>query len=149
MNDQQLKTLFEEYNALVTTALQNSDPSMVDQITAKNQEIAAHMDELIRHTTMSGTTNPEVLAARDELVQKLTRIQRDYNGLIQNTDKLETLRRIRDFNQETAQGFLPVYLIAFLVLSIFLVIMIVMTKYQNIDTTPMMPSNPSTMPPFI
>lgn len=149
MNDPQLKTLFDEYNALVTTALKTSDSTMIDQITAKNQEIANHMDELIKHATMSGSTSPEVNAARDELVQKLARIQRDYNGLIQNTDKLETLRRIRDFNQGTAQSVLPIYLLVFLALAIVLIIMIVMTKYQTMDTTAMMPSSPSTIPPFI
>ena len=148
MSDQQLKTLYDQYSTLVTTALQNSDQTLVNQITAKNLEISTLMDQMIRDSTMSGSTDPTIESARQELIQKLQRIQQDYNGLVQNTDKLETLRRIRSFNQESSQSELRIYLFVFLILAVAVFITLIF-KRQNIDMATTMPSSPATMPPFI
>lgn len=149
MGNQELKTLFDEYSQLVTTTLEN--PSQVntniEQIKAKNVQIAAMLDEMIRQSSMSGTTDPSVENARADLIQKLNRIQTDYNGLIQNTDKLETLRRIRSFKQDSSQSELQVYLFAFLFLGL-IVIVVLMFKRQNVDTAATIPSNPTTMAAF-
>lgn len=149
MGNQELKTLFEEYSQLVTTTLEN--PSQVatniEQIKAKNVEIAAQLDQMIRESSMSGATDPDVEAARAELVETLNRIQTDYNGLIQNTDKLETLRRIRSFKQDSSQSELQVYLFAFLFLGL-IVIVVLMFKRQNVDTAATIPNNPTTMAAF-
>ena len=149
MGNQELKTLFEEYSRLVTEALANPNQvdTSVEQIKAKNIQIANMLDQMIRESSMSGSMSPDVEAARTELVNKLQRIQTDYNGLIQNTDKLETLRRIRSFKQESSQTDLQMYLFAFLFLAL-LVIGVLIFKRQNADTAPMMPTSPTTMAAF-
>ncbi len=146
MGNQELKRLFEEYNNLVTEALAN--PSQVDasveQIKSKNIQIAKEIDKLIQQSSMSGSTDPSVEAARAELIEKLNRIQKDYNGLIQNTDKLETLRRIRSFKKDSSQSELQLYLFDFLFLGL-IVIVVLIFKRQKEDTAATMPSNPTTM----
>jgi len=149
MGNQELKTLFEEYNNLVTAALAN--PAQVDtsveQIKAKNIQIAKTIDEMIQRSSMSGAMTPDVENARTELVQQLNRIQRDYNGLIQNTDKLETLRRIRSFKKDSSQSELQLYLFAFLFLGLIVIVVLVF-KRQKEDTAATIPSNPTTMAAF-
>jgi hypothetical protein len=149
MASQELKTLFDEYNQLVTTTLEN--PAQINtnltQIQAKNVEIANKLNQLIQDSAMSGSTDPSVENARQDLIQKLNRIQRDYNGLIQNSDKLETLRRIRSFKADSSQSELQLYLFVFLFLGL-VVIVVLMFKRQNADTAPAIPSNPSTMAAF-
>jgi len=149
MASQELKILFDEYNQLVTTTLEN--PAQINtnltQIQAKNVEIANKLNQLIQDSAMSGSTDPSVENARQDLIQKLNRIQRDYNGLIQNSDKLETLRRIRSFKADSSQSELQLYLFVFLFLGL-VVIVVLMFKRQNADTAPAIPSNPSTMAAF-
>jgi hypothetical protein len=149
MGSQELSALFNEYNQLVTTTLAN--PAQINtnlpQIQAKNVQIANKLDQLIQDSAMSGSTDPGVENARTELIQKLNRIQRDYNGLIQNTDKLETLRRIKSFKVDSSQSELQLYLFVFLFLGL-VVIVVLMFKRQNADTAAAIPNNPTTMAAF-
>lgn len=150
MNDEQeLKALYDQYNTLVNTAIAHPDQisTYEPQIKTLNQKIAAKLDTIL-HSTTPMSSNPDIDAARAELAQKLARIQQDYNGLIQNTDKLETLRRIRDFKKEDSQVELKLYLFAFMVLALLVLVTFMFKKSQNSDMTATMPSNPAAMAPL-
>jgi len=148
--EKELKALYEQYNALVNTAIANPNQinNYVDQIKILNQQIAGKLDELIQTSTPI-TSTPQIDAAREELVRKLARIQHDYNGLIQNTDKLETLRRIQTFKKEDTESELKLYLFAFIVVSLLvLVVMLFKKSSQTSEMTATMPSSPAMMPAF-
>jgi len=149
MASQELTTLFNQYNQLVTTTLAN--PSQINtnlpQIHAKNIEIANKLDQMIQDSAMSGSTDPNIENARQELIKKLNRIQTEYNGLTQNSDKLETLRRIKSFKADSSQSELQLYLFVFLFLALTVIVVLVF-KRQNADTAATIPNNPSTMAAF-
>lgn len=81
-----------EYTQLIESAIASGNTGSMDQIRQLNVQLSSLLEQMI------STAEPDrqvVPALRDELVNRLRRIQLDYNGLLQNTDDLETLRRIR------------------------------------------------------
>lgn len=81
-----------EYSRLIDTAVTSGSTSSMDQIRQLNVELSSLLEQMISVSDPQRRSMPLV---RDELVERLRRIQLDYNGLLQNTDDLETLRRIR------------------------------------------------------
>jgi hypothetical protein len=134
------------YNALVDDTLAN--PQKLDtnlaEIRAINQRLAHILDQML---TDAHNTRGTPASLRDELIEKLHRIQRDYNGLLQNTDKLETLRRIRKGETENWWGSLSIYLISFLVLAV-ITIFVVMFKRQKVVAIPTAPISATASPSF-
>jgi hypothetical protein len=65
--------------------------------------------------------NNSAEAELTELLADLRQIQRDYNGLIKETDTLETLRRIRQQEDVSIKRELYWYLIIFVFVAILLI----------------------------
>jgi hypothetical protein len=87
--------------------------------------------------------------ARDELTMKLTRIQRDYSDLNKQTDRIETLRRIRQYEQVVADRSMYLYLGIFLAFCLLLLLVILIKGYfqKKLAMTPM-PMAASITPPL-
>jgi hypothetical protein len=86
---------------------------------------------------------------RDELVQRLAEIQKDYNGLLVATDDLETLRRIRAHESSEGKKTLALYLFAFVALAVLLLVVIFWKgRSQTKETAAMMPTSPAAMTPL-
>ena len=77
------------------------------------------LSEMLRLTEQTGRG-----ASQDELIERIMEIQRDYNGLLVATDKLETLRRIRQQQDLVANGSLRIYGLGFLIACVGLIIVI-------------------------
>jgi len=135
------------YNALVDDTLANPEKleTNLEAIRAINQNLTRILDAMLVDANASDGT-PE--SVRDELVLKLHRIQRDYNGLLQNTDKLETLRRIRKGETENWWGSLYTYIIAFLVIAV-ITILIAMFSRQKVATIPTTPISAIASPSLV
>jgi hypothetical protein len=135
------------YNALVDDTLAN--PQKLDtnlaEIRAINQRLAHILDQML---TDAHNTRGTPAGVRDELIEKLQRIQRDYNGLLQNTDKLETLRRIRKGETENWWGSLGLYLLTFLILAT-VAVFVIMFKRQKVDAIPTAPMSTAASPSFM
>lgn len=140
--------LATEYERLADEAL--SDPTKmqtnVNRMKTINAQMASILDATIRDMTASGPSG-DIARQRDELLQKLTRIQRDYNGLLVNTDKLETLRRIRGFEESDWKSQLRTYMIVLAVLAVVLVLFVLFRRQKTLSTT-MAPMSASSTPPF-
>lgn len=140
-------TLVSQYNTQIDDAL--TSPSNLDEkigrIAETNKRISATLDEMLQIVTMS---KPKLAVYRDELLQKLAKIQRDYDNLVSNQDKLETLRRIREFRDESWRRTLYLYLIAFLALAVLIGILILWKGGYTKETTAAMPSSAATMDAF-
>jgi len=138
----QYNTKLSEYNRLVDESVRN--PSLIntnlEKIKALNLEMSNLLDQMIVLVSQSSNTKKDVNNLRDELVYKLQRIQRDYDGLLANTDKLETLRRIRQFEEKDWKRTVLIYLIIFLVLTLVLLLVMFFRgqKKDTATTTPMM-----------
>jgi len=94
----ELKT---EYDALLTKALAETDPTQrqkyVDQLMALKQQMADSLHEEISKTSIEDQ--------KKILIDELVRIQHDYSGVLQSSDKLETLRRLHEQIQPSFFGY--------------------------------------------
>jgi hypothetical protein len=106
-----------EYETLIKTAITNRDSSKLQDIRTMNNALTARLNTMIQQLV----TMKNNYSAEDELealLADLRQIQRDYNGLIKETDTLETLRRIRQQEDVSIKRELYWYLIIFVFVAI-------------------------------
>ena len=109
-----------EYETLLKTAVANRDSSKLPEIRVLNAAIDKRLSEMIQQLV----TMKNNYSAEDELqalLADLRQIQRDYNGLIKETDTLETLRRIRQQEDVSIKRELYWYLIVFVFIAILFI----------------------------
>jgi hypothetical protein len=109
-----------EYETLIKTAIANRDSSKLQDIRAMNNALTARLNTMIQQLV----TMKNNYSAEDELealLADLRQIQRDYNGLIKETDTLETLRRIRQQEDVSIKRELYWYLIVFVFVAILFI----------------------------
>jgi len=80
----------EVYDGLVQNAVANSDFSNNDAILAAQRAMSETLSQMAALSVSSGADPDE----QHELIRRIMEIQRDYNGLLVGTDKLQTLRMI-------------------------------------------------------
>lgn len=140
----------EEYRRLANEATIDSTKidANVEKLKTLNAEIADTLDKMI--TLMSKTgfdMNSEV--TQSELLAKLQRIQKDYNGLAQTTDKLETLRRIKEFESAKESSSIFIYLISIGILAIILLLfMFFRSRSSYLPSANAIPTAASTITPL-
>jgi enoyl reductase-like protein len=137
---EELKAKYAQQVALYESYIQEG--AEIQKISALNIEIGKTLEEMIGIlTNMKQDNGGLIQEQRNQLIEKLQRIQQDYNGLIQNTDKLETLRRIRESEQTVSTKTLQLYLIFFFV--ILLVILLLMLFFQKKPIAAPIPRSPA------
>jgi hypothetical protein len=146
--DPRFQTLAAQYEALANEALSNPAKMQgnIEKMKAINTQMAAILDSTIHEMTASGPSS-DLTRQRDELIEKLVRIQRDYNGLLTNTDKLETLRRIRGFQETDWKSKLRIYIIALAVLAVVLALFVLFRRQKTLSTA-MAPMSATSTPAF-
>ena len=110
----------QQYKTLIETAVKNRDSSKLPDIIAMNVELSNRLDTML--TLLATMKNS--YSAEDELnslLFELRQIQRDYNGLIKETDTLATLRRIRQQEDVSIKRELYWYLIVFVFIAILFI----------------------------
>ena len=138
-----------EYDAAVQQALATNDASRIAAIRQLNTEVSRLLDQMIQQLTFAKRDTPILVKERDILVQKLRRIQLDYNGLLVNTDKLETLRRIREQEGGSFKRDLYRYLMFFFIVCVGILLMILFVKKgSQKESSATSAATPSTMPPL-
>ncbi len=136
---EELKTDYDakskEYKTLIDEAVASGSTQTMDKIRKLNVELASLLERMIS-TVSPGQSKRSIESARDELVGRLRRIQMDYNGLLQTTDELETLRRIR---AQEEGGFLRVFYWHLIALGVLFVgvlgAMLYMRRQTSTETT--------------
>jgi len=109
-----------EYEALIKSAIANRDSSKLQDIRTINNALTTRLNTMIQQLV----TLKNNYSAEDELealLADLRQIQRDYNGLIKETDTLETLRRIRQQEDVSIKRELYWYLIVFVFIAILFI----------------------------
>lgn len=147
--EKKYKQQMTEYNALVSDSIRDNDTTKLDKIRQLNQSIATTLDEMISVITQAKQKNGNIEIYRDELIAKLQRIQKDYNGLLQNTDTLETLRRIRNQEEKEANGSIFWLVGGFIVLCILTLLAMMFFGSQKAESATMMPTSVATTMPLI
>lgn len=133
----------KEYDALVDTAINTNDTTQVAKLRELNEAISKTLNELIEKMTFMKKESPSLTKERDELIDRLRQIQLDYNGLLVNTDQLETLRRIRQQESTEANRQLYLYFGFFLLVCLIMVAYLAFMTHRN-DTTAASASIPPT-----
>lgn len=144
----ELKSKIDKYNDLVKRALDTKDTSLLPEIRALNLEIAKLLSEEVEKLTYMRTESSDISQERDRLLERLRQIQKDYNGLLDNTDNLETLRRIRQEESVEGRRMMTIYMIAFLGLCL-LILMYLLFFAQKKATTARMAAIPPRMPALV
>jgi hypothetical protein len=143
---QRYQTLANTYQSLADEAL--ADPTKlqanVEKMKTLNAEMATILDKEIADMTSAGASG-DIATLRDELIEKLRKIQKDYNGLLVNTDKLETLRRIRGFQEKDWKSELRLYIIFFGILAGILLLFLLF-KRQSMVSTNVAPTSATATP---
>lgn len=75
------------YDNLVQDALAKNDSSKIDAIASAKVAMNDSLNKMLEVSAQSGTESQQ-----QELIHRIMEIQRDYNGLLVSTDKLQTLR---------------------------------------------------------
>ena len=142
----QYKALKAQYDTLITQTL--AEPARLStalpQIQSINQQMATILDQMLVEL-QTARNGPNSDAYRAELAETLARIQMDYNGLKTNTDALQTLRRIRSFQDTSWQSSLNLYLALFLIFAIVLVL-VMLFRRQTKASTPAPSASPAAIP---
>ena len=131
----QYEDQLREYDRIIDQAIQNQDLSQLPKIRELNSAIAKTLNKMIEDITFLKKDTPDITKLRDELIERLRTIQKDYNGLLVNTDQLETLRRIRQ--QESREGERQLYwhLIFFFLVALAIVVFVLFFSSQRKEAT--------------
>jgi hypothetical protein len=134
--DSEYATLRTQYDTLVKETL--ADPSKVSAnlplIEQVNQQIAGVLDKMLTQLQFA-RQGENSDAYRQELIEILQKIQSDYNGLKTGTDKMETLRRIRAFQDTSWKSTLNIYIGLFLIFGVILLLVILFRRQDKTSTT--------------
>ena len=145
----QYQRRIDQYNALVADSIQSPKKFDANLVTIRrlNAEIATLLDKMMGHLAMVKRNDTNFIAQRDQLYKNLARIQRESNALTQDKDTLETLRRIREFDESETKTSMNIYVIAFLLLAVVVLIVLVFKRpAAQSDMTITMPSSPAAIP---
>ena len=144
--DKEYKATAERALAATTAETINTE---VEKLRALNLQIAAVLEQMLAMVADVKNETGTLRIARDELTMKLARIQRDYSDLNKQTDRLETLRRIRQYEQVVADRSMYLYLGIFLAFCVVLLLVILVKGYfqKKLAMTPM-PMAASITPPL-
>jgi hypothetical protein len=137
------------YNKLIADSIQAPDTfqSKLPTIRRLNAEIAEILDKMVAQVAMVKKSDANFIAQRDELYKNLKRIYKESNALAKDRDTLETLRRIRTFNETETTTSINLYMVFFLILAlVVLVVLIFKRPSQNSDMTITTPSSPAAIP---
>lgn len=133
-----------EYDRIVDEAIQSQDLSKLPKIKELNAGLAKTLNKMIEDLTFLKKDTPDIKKIRNDLLERLRKIQRDYNGLLVNTDQLETLRRIRQHESRETDRQLYMYLIFFLVVALAIVFFVLFFSGQKKEATAASASMPPT-----
>lgn len=143
--NQQYRQQVQAYEAAVQAALQSNSPSRLPELRTMSEQMQTTLNKMIESITYLRKETPDLKAERDKLLEDLRRIQKDYTGMLETTDDLETLRRIRQQENGEARRLLLIYLIAFIFVSTMLIVYIVYTG-RKAETTATSAPTPTMSP---
>lgn len=147
--DIQYKREVAEYEAMMLRAIQTRNTSMLAPIRAQAEKIQSTLNQMIESITFLKKETPDIRVQRDDLLEKLRRIQKDYNEMISNSDDLETLRRIRMQESDEGRTLLYRHLAFFLLLAIALLGLVLFMGSQKKETIASIAPTPAISPTLV
>lgn len=118
----------------------------VERLRQLNRELTSTLDQLIQRVAQMRDRTGNINVYRDELITKLTKIQKQYDELSADRDAAETIRRIRAFEDTEWKRTSIIYMISFLILAI--IVFLVLLFFQKKEKATIMPTTATTMTPL-
>lgn len=147
--DTDYKQQLAAYEAAIEQTIRANDASRLPQLRQMSEGIQKTLNKMIEGLTFLKKDTPNIQKERDFLVERLRQIQLDYNGLLVNTDTLETLRRIREQEGGDMKRDLYRYLLFFFVVCMGVVLLLLFTTGQKKESTATSAPTPSMTPPLM
>lgn len=144
----QFEAKYREYldAARAVTVAANPTDQQLERLRRLNREVFSLLERLIQSATDSQRTAME--RVNESLSVTLARIERQYNDLTVKSDRAETLRRIREFEELKADNSVGTYMIALLVFAVLVLIIMVFSAYRASAANAMAATSPATMEPL-
>lgn len=120
------------YTSLIDTAVRTGDTAKMNEIRQLNVELTSLLEQMLSTSSPLSRETQKLRQSRDELAARLRKVQMDYNGLVQTTDELETLRRIR---AQESDGFTALFYWHLIFLGIVFVAVLAGMIYVRRQTT--------------
>jgi uncharacterized protein YdcH (DUF465 family) len=128
----ELEQKYAELNNLYEDEIKNAinDPEKADMSKIKklNLQLGDIIHQMIEALTNVKKESGNIVVYRDELLQRLRRIQKEYNGLADASDNVETLRMIRKSEYLRANKDINFYMFFFLLGAVILIVLILFTS---------------------
>lgn len=140
------QSISAEYEALMKDTLDNNKPENIPKLVELSKRLTTALNFEIERKSKN-IKGDRIDIAQQKLVERLQQIQMDYNGLLQTTDDLETLRRIRQYESQETKTLLYWHLV-FLMIT-FLVILLVLIFYRKDVTTAPTPTSATITPSLL
>jgi hypothetical protein len=107
-----------------------------------NRELFALLEQTI--DALSTIQTDDIASVNRELTATLNQLEQQYSILSENSDKVETLRRIREFEQVKSGGSVSMLMIGLLVLALAMLIIMMFSHRTNAPATAATTRPPST-----
>jgi hypothetical protein len=119
---------------------------MLPEIRKKSERVQAALNKQIENLTYLKKETPDLRLERDHLLEQLRRVQKDYSGLVESSDELTTLRRIREQEGGEFNRQLYLYLAVFFGLVLVVLVLVFVMGGQKAVTAAISPVTPSMSP---
>ena len=136
------KTKRAQYDTLIAL----NDASKLPQIQVLNTELSAILHSMLEEVTKVKESSKTLQPYRDELVEKLVRIQNDSSILLDQKDQYETLKALRTHEQVKFNATLFWYLLSLGLVTLIFIIVLIWKGGYKLPTIPTTISSPTTMP---
>jgi len=138
------KTKRAEYNTLIAL----NDPDKLPRIRQLNSELSEILHRMLEEVTkVKGEAN-NLKSYRDELMQKLVKIQKESSILMKQRDQYETLRALQAHEKTKFDATLFWYLLLLGIVTLIFIIVLIWKGGYKLPTMPTTTNSATTMPAF-
>jgi hypothetical protein len=131
-----------EYDRLIAL----NDPDKIPRIRQLNTELSEIIHSMLEEVTKARGSGDKLKLVRDELMQKLVKIQKESSILFKQRDQYETLRALQAHEKTKFDATLFWYLISLAIVTLIFIIVLIWKGGYKLPTIPTTSNSPTTMP---
>jgi hypothetical protein len=133
-----------EYDSLIAL----NDPSKLPDIQTLNTELSKILHSMLEEVSKVKGSAEKLRPYRDELIQKLVKIQNESSIMLKQRDQYETLRALQTHEKTKFDSTLFWYMISLGIVTLIFIIVLIWKGGYKLPTMPTTTSSATTMPAF-
>lgn len=146
----ELEKLYNQKERQYRTLVFASDATLrLPEIRKLNTELNQILNAMLQLVAQSKQSSGNLTKAQQDLLAKLRKLERDAGQLAKDTDKAETLRRIRADEESRYSKTLYFYIGAVLLVALLILLVIFVFSGKKSEASTPMPISPMTTPPLM